>query len=134
MLRGTGASRTSRDLALDSDGKPTAIHAISRDITERKHAEARQLVLIRELQHRTKYMLAVVQSLVCSSIDHSSSLQNAKASITGRLHALARDFVASGAGGGVPLHDLIEGELSTFRPHVSVATSTGTIWLGLSMP
>jgi two-component sensor histidine kinase len=28
--------------------------------------------------------------------------------------------VASGAGGGVPLHDLIEGELSTFGPHVSV--------------
>ena len=45
-------------LMFSKDGKPVGIHAIARDITERKEAEARQLVLIRELQHRAKNLLA----------------------------------------------------------------------------
>ena len=55
-------------LMVDAEGKPFGIHSISRDITERKQAEARQLVLIRELQHRTKNLLAVMQSLVTSTL------------------------------------------------------------------
>jgi PAS domain S-box-containing protein len=110
-------------LLFDDHGKPIAIHAIARDVTERKNAEARQTVLIRELQHRTKNMLAVVQSITSNTLRRSHDLESAHQALIGRLHALAhaQEFVASGATGGVPLRELIESALSSFgaRAHLS---------------
>src|SRR5436190_1404717 len=77
-------------LLFDDAGKPAGIHAIARDVTERKHAEARQLLLIRELQHRTMNLLAVVQSIVSNTLDRSPTVAIAKEAAVGRLHALAR--------------------------------------------
>jgi PAS domain S-box-containing protein len=113
---------SSLKLLFDSNGEPTGIHAIARDISERKEAEARQLVLIRELQHRTKNLLAVVQSIVSNTLVRSSDLKSANDAIVGRLHALARaqEFVVSGATGGVPLRDLVEAELSAFAPRMRI--------------
>ena len=109
-------------LIRDEDGNPSGIHAIARDVTERKQAEARQLVLIRELQHRTKNLLAVAQSIVTNTLDRTPSTARAKDAIVGRLHALSRaqEFVASGASGGVPLRELVEAELSAFATQVSI--------------
>jgi PAS domain S-box-containing protein len=110
----------SSKLMFDGEGRPVGIHSISRDITERKEAEARQLVLIRELQHRTKNLIAVVQSIATNA--RSSDLSSANAALVGRLHALAhaQEFVASGPAGGVPLRDLIEAELSAFATRFEV--------------
>ena len=103
-------------LMFDDQGRPMGLHAICRDITERKDAEARQLALIHELQHRTKNLLAVVQSIVTNTLAHTSDPRSANETVTGRLHALARaqEFVASGATGGVPLRDLLKAELAAF--------------------
>jgi len=109
-------------LLLDGDGRPVAIHAIARDVTERKDALARQTVLIRELQHRTKNMLAVIQSIATRTLQRSPDLKRAHEALIGRLHALAhaQEFVASGAGGGAVLRDLVEAELASFgaRAHI----------------
>lgn len=115
------SSRLMRDAA----GLPVGIHAIARDVTERKEAEARQLLLVRELQHRTKNMLAVVQSIVTNTLSRSRDTESARAAVLGRLHALAnaQDFVASGPGGGVPLRQLVDAELAPFAAR---ATVTGT--------
>src|SRR5262249_37054548 len=82
----------------------------------RKEAEARQAVLVRELQHRTKNMLAVIQSIATSTLSRSNDLASAQEALIGRLHALAhaQEFVAAGPGGGVPLRDLVESELAAF--------------------
>ena len=125
-------------LMFDARGKPTGVHSIARDISERKEAEARQAVLVRELQHRTKNMLAVIQSIATSTLSRSKDLGSAQEALIGRLHALAhaQEFVAAGPGGGVPLRDLVEGELSAFgartiingepHPHVEIT------WAGLA--
>lgn len=109
-------------LMFDRAGKPIGIHSISRDITERKQAEARQLVLIRELQHRTKNLLAVMQSIATNTLARSHDVQSASSVLVGRLHALARaqEFVVSGGSGGVPLHDLVDGELSAFGGQTTI--------------
>ena len=73
----------SSKLLFDQSGKPSGIHAIARDITERKEAEARQLVLIRELQHRTKNLLAVIQSIVSNTLSRSRDLTSANDAIVG---------------------------------------------------
>jgi PAS domain S-box-containing protein len=113
-------------LALGDDGKPLAIHSIARDITERKEADARQTVLLRELQHRTKNMLAVIQSIVTNTLRRSRDLASAETALIGRLHALAhaQEFVASGPSGGVPLRQLIDAELAPFAARASVSGET----------
>jgi PAS domain S-box-containing protein len=98
------------------DGTPLSIHSIARNITERKEAEERQLVLVRELQHRTGNLLAVVQSIAASTLSNSRSPQEALKVLTGRLHALAQaqHLVTSGPRTGLPLRLLVERELSSF--------------------
>jgi PAS domain S-box-containing protein len=115
----------SSKLILAADGAPVGIHSIARDISERKEAEARQRVLISELQHRAKNLLAIVQSIVTNSLLHSRDAAAAKDAIVGRLHALAlaQDFVVSGASGGVPIRELLEAELSAFPSRIHM---TGT--------
>lgn len=109
-------------LIRDQAGQPVGLHAIARDITERKQADARQLLLVRELQHRTKNMLAIVQSIATNTLSRSADLQSAQDAFLGRLHALAhaQDFVAAGAGGGVPLRQLVDAELAPFVARASV--------------
>ena len=138
-LQGEGATRYETDLfrkdggrctvevnsrlVLDALGEPTAVHSIARDITERRNAEARQTLLVRELQHRTKNILAVVQSIVLNTLSPGGSIEAARDAIVGRLQAIARaqDFVASGSAGGAPLRDLVDGLLTTFAARAKVA-------------
>jgi PAS domain S-box-containing protein len=125
VLAKSGRKRTldvNSQLILGGDGKPLAIHSIARDITDRKEAEARQKLLVRELQHRTKNMLAVIQSIATSTLRRSHDLASAEEAFVGRLHALARaqEFVASGPAGGVPLRDLVEDELAAFAARLRI--------------
>jgi PAS domain S-box-containing protein len=100
-----------------------AIHVIARDVTERTDAEMRQALLVRELQHRTKNMLSVVQAVSTRTLRASASLADAESILVGRLHALghAQDFVANGSGGGMPLRQLLEAQLSVYGSRVSFA-------------
>jgi two-component system, chemotaxis family, CheB/CheR fusion protein len=104
----------------DAAGTPTGIHAIARDVSERKQAEARQGMLLRELQHRTKNILAVVQSLVTNTLRNSETVAQAQEALLGRLHAVAtaQEFVAADGSTGAPLLTLIDGELAPFAERV----------------
>jgi len=106
-------------------GEPMGIHAIARDVTERREAELRQEVLIHELQHRTKNLLAVVQSIVLNTLAKSASFAQAREAIVGRLQALSRaqEFVAQGPSSGVPIRDLVVAELSGFTQRVRMSGS-----------
>lgn len=125
LMRAKGGLRTvalevRASILADARGKPVALHAIARDVTDRKHAEARQLILMRELQHRTKNILAVVQSLVTNTLRSATSLAQANDSLIGRLHAVAsaQEFVTAEGVGGAPLSTLVEGELAAFAGRV----------------
>jgi len=109
-------------LMFDANRQPIGLHSIARDVSDRKAAEARQNILVRELQHRTKNLLAVIQSIASNTLLHSADLDSAREALMGRLHALAhaQEFVASGAGGGAPLRDLVEAELSSFGARAKV--------------
>jgi PAS domain S-box-containing protein len=99
-------------LVFDAKGAPLMIHSVARDVTERKEAEARQDLLIRELQHRTKNLLAVIQSIASSTLKGSAGLET----FIGRLHALAhaQEYVTAGSQGGVSMRALLEAELASF--------------------
>jgi PAS domain S-box-containing protein len=109
-------------LIVDDYGKPVGIHAIARDISERKQAEERQRVLVRELQHRTRNILAVIQSIANSTLSRSKDLNQALTTLTGRLHALAnaQEFVAAGNTAGLPLRTLVDAALASFTARASI--------------
>jgi PAS domain S-box-containing protein len=105
-------------LILDPARKPLLVHSIARDVTERKEAERRQNLLVRELQHRTKNLLAVIQSIANNTLEGGAGLEN----FIGRLHALAhaQEFVAAGPQGGVPLQRLVETGLAAFGDRATI--------------
>jgi PAS domain S-box-containing protein len=60
------------------------------DITERKRAEEQQALLVRELHHRVKNMLATVQAIMCSTARASATIGEFQEAFTGRILSLAR--------------------------------------------
>jgi two-component system CheB/CheR fusion protein len=58
------------------------------DITERKHWEEHQQLLVSELSHRVKNTLATVQSIAAQTIRHAASLESFYQDFSGRLQAL----------------------------------------------
>jgi two-component sensor histidine kinase len=60
------------------------------DYLERKRAEQIEEILIREVQHRSNNLLAVIQSIANKSLSGEYSLSQAKKAFEARLQALAR--------------------------------------------
>lgn len=72
----------------DADGKPLKMFGVIQDITEQKEAEARQLVLTHELEHRIKNILAMVSAIASQTL-RNTDLETASAAFNDRLRALA---------------------------------------------
>jgi len=93
------------------------------DITERKRAEARERLLSREVDHRSKNVLAVVQAII--QLTEAPDMQAYRARITGRIQSLARthNLLAETKWDGVSLERLIHDELSPFETDEDAAPS-----------
>jgi len=91
------------------DGKGEGIVIAFIDITNVTTAEARQNVLIAELQHRTRNLLTVVQSVARQTIGKGAKLD----AFFARLQALGRiqDLISSGETDKIDLGDLVRLEL-----------------------
>jgi PAS domain S-box-containing protein len=75
---------------LDEAGQVQRIGGISEDVTEQKATADRLQVLVAELQHRTRNLLAVVRSLADKTLRRSADLPEFQARFQDRLAALAR--------------------------------------------
>ena len=64
------------------------VSGVTIDITERKEAEERQDLLAREVDHRARNALAVVQSIV--RLTRANNVEDYVAAVEGRIKALAR--------------------------------------------
>jgi PAS domain S-box-containing protein len=60
------------------------------DITDRKHAEERQALLIRELHHRVKNTLATVQAIMGSTARAVDNIEDFKTALFGRIQSLSK--------------------------------------------
>ena len=87
-----------------------------RDISERKRSEQRQQLLMAEVDHRAKNLLASIQAMVALTKGDASSVSAFAATLSGRLHALARahDLLARDRWIGARLHDVLSGELQAY--------------------
>jgi two-component sensor histidine kinase len=86
---------------------------VALDVTERKRAEQENLLLIAELQHRTRNLLAVVNSISTETLAASNSLADFSAAFGSRLASLSRvqDLVSRGDATPVTMSELVRLEL-----------------------
>jgi len=96
------------------DGR-VAWDGVQLDITERKRTEERQRLLARELDHRAKNLLAVVQAII--QLSRAEDIGSFIAIVTGRVMALARahSLLSNSRWVGADLRQLAMEELAPYR-------------------
>jgi PAS domain S-box-containing protein len=89
---------------------------ILRDITERKRADERQLLMTAEIDHRAKNLLASIQAMVVLTKARAGSVSDYADTLIGRLHAMARahELLAREKWQGARLHELIRNEFEAY--------------------
>jgi two-component sensor histidine kinase/CheY-like chemotaxis protein len=85
------------------------------DVTERKEAEQRQDLLAREVDHRARNALAVVQSIV--RLTRARGIEDYVVAVEGRIRALSRAhmLLSRSRWEGADLRKLVEEELAPYR-------------------
>jgi len=86
------------------------------DITSRKEGEAHLRLLMRELTHRSKNLLAVIQAMARQTARHAGSIDSFLEQFGARLQALARshDLLVQEEWHGVSLRELIRSQLAPY--------------------
>jgi two-component sensor histidine kinase/CheY-like chemotaxis protein len=101
--------------SLDAAGKVIRISGVTMDITERKQAEERQALLAREVDHRAKNAMAIVQSIV--KLTKATNISEYVTVVEGRIKALSRvhAILSDARWQGAELTRLVEEELAPYR-------------------
>jgi len=109
----------------DEAGRMMRLSGVAADITERKRIEEQQTLLAREVDHRAKNSLAVVQSIV--RLTRARTIKDYVATVEGRIQALSRvhSLLAHSRWDDADMHTLVQEELTPYQmggaEHVEVA-------------
>src|SRR6516164_3128046 len=113
----------------NDSGTVTGWIASMLDVTERKRAEEEQKraaeaeqILIRELQHRTNNLLAVIQGIAQKTLCGSGPLEEARKLFEGRLMALAGTYrrLTKSNWSGVSLSEIVHLTLEPFAARTEI--------------
>jgi PAS domain S-box-containing protein len=98
----------------DAEGRTIGLVGVTSDVTTRRQAEDRERLLAREVDHRAKNLLAVVQSIV--QLTRAEDIAAFTRSISGRIQSLARahSLLAASRWEGADLKQLVSEELAPF--------------------
>jgi PAS domain S-box-containing protein len=118
VLRPNGESRWCIGTAaasVDGAGKVVRVSGVTIDITDRKEADERQVLLAREVDHRARNALAVIQSII--RLTHAETVDDYVQAIEGRIKALARahTLLSDSRWNGADLATLVNDELAPYR-------------------
>ncbi|MDC7786315.1 HWE histidine kinase domain-containing protein [Rhodoplanes sp. TEM] len=99
----------------DERGRPARVSGVTIDITDRKLAEERQLLLAREVDHRARNALAIVQAIV--RLTTARDPQAYMAAVEGRIRALAQahTLLSESRWQGADVRRLVDEELEAYR-------------------
>lgn len=99
----------------DADGRCVRVIGTALDITRRKQAEERQLLLAREVDHRARNALAVVQAIV--RLTRSASKEGYIKAVEGRIQALAQahTLLSESRWQGADIGRLVAEEVAPYR-------------------
>jgi PAS domain S-box-containing protein len=119
--------------SLDGSGNVARISGVTIDVTERKEAEERQVLLAREVDHRARNALAIIQSII--RLTRAKSVDDYVATVEGRIKALAlaHTLLSDSRWNGADLGTLVAEEFAPYRtgnkvelkgPNVSLSPAT----------
>lgn len=98
----------------DADGTILAAVSVILDVEDRQRAEEHQEVLNRELSHRLKNTLAMVQAIARQTLNTAPNKESASETLGARLIALGRahDILLTGLGESADMQAVIAGALN----------------------
>jgi len=101
--------------SVNDDDNVVRINGVTIDITDRKEADERQVLLAREVDHRARNALAVIQSII--RLTRAKSVDDYVQAIEGRIKALARahTLLSDSRWRGADLGTLVGEELAPYR-------------------
>jgi two-component sensor histidine kinase len=108
------------DLWIDGDAAPDGhvrgIVTTAVETSEQKRREQTLRVLLREVSHRSRNLLAIIQSIATQTGRHSSTIEDFLARFRGRLQSLAssQDLVTSSNWRGANLGELVQEQVSRY--------------------
>lgn len=113
----TGEFRMLRDTVFplfDVHGRVKRIAGICSDVTEERRSARHQSVLLAELQHRVRNIMALISSIAWRTRDGATSVDDYATRLAGRVMSLARTqaLLTRGANAGIELRALLQEELS----------------------
>ena len=96
------------------DDRIEGVMTVSIDITRHKEYEYASREMLRELTHRSKNLLAVVQAMARQSAKDAAETPDFLEAFNARLQSLsgAHEILVSGGWRGAPLRDIVERELA----------------------
>jgi PAS domain S-box-containing protein len=101
--------------SVDSSGRVVRMSGVTIDVTDRKEAEERQVLLAREVDHRARNALAVIQSII--RLTRAKTVDEYVQTVEGRIKALARahTLLSDSRWRGADLGTLVAEELAPYR-------------------
>jgi two-component sensor histidine kinase/DNA-binding NarL/FixJ family response regulator len=98
-----------------AEGEAIGLSGVVRDVTDERTALERERLLAREVDHRAKNALAVVQALV--RLTPFTSKEEYVATVTGRIHAMARvhTLLSRNSWNGATIEQIVREELAPFE-------------------
>ena len=102
-------------------GEVVGLTCASIDVTERKEGEAHLRLLLRELTHRSKNLLAVIQAMARQTARHAGSIDSFLNQFGARLQALAasHDLLVRESWYGASLSELVRSQLADYTDGAS---------------
>lgn len=99
----------------DEAGEPARMIGVCFDVTARKQAEERMRMLAAEVDHRSRNVLAIVQSML--QLTRGNTIEEFRTAVHGRVAALGRaqSLLSESRWEGAELRRLVEDELAPFR-------------------
>jgi two-component sensor histidine kinase len=97
-------------------GDIVGLTCASIDVTERKEGEAHLRLLLRELTHRSKNLLAVIQGMARQTARHAGSIDGFLTQFSARLQALAasHDLLVRESWHGASLGEIVRSQLANY--------------------
>jgi two-component sensor histidine kinase len=110
----------------DIHERKLANERLQAEIVERERAQQRQLLLIHELNHRVKNLLAMVQAIAAQTLSNAATPEEAQQALDLRLHALARahDVLTREGWHGADLTDIIVGAVAPYEASAGLRVRT----------
>ncbi len=107
--------RSTKAPLFDSEGALSGLAGVSVDISDMIKIQAREKMLVREVEHRARNLLAVVQGIV--ALTKADSVADMKSSLSKRIRALAttNGAIAASNWEGAELLDILSNELAPYK-------------------